>query len=270
MSRGVACLALVVAAGVFAWASAPAPNAQMGGQPLAPPQPLVDMPYKVVKYEGLDDPKATLLDALEQLGKVHRLTFDIDEAAFKAEKVMDVARTEIAATPIPRMERVQLRVVLDKLLQRVPVPSGATWLLRGDHIVITTRQAARREVFRGWAAAAGGDGKEAPAKPFPVLVHANFRPTPLDVALDTIAERSDRNVVLDATVDPKKAATPITLRLRNTPVDTAVLLVAHQAGLQLVEMDNVLLVTTAEKAAAIAKEHAKFRPALPRRETKTP
>src|SRR5262245_37470942 len=117
MPRGVTCLALVVTAGVLAWGSAPAPNAPAGKQAPDPPSSLADMLDKVVNYGGLEDPRATLMDAIEQLGKVHRLTFDINEEAFKAEKVIDVAKMEIAARPIPPMERVRLRIVLDKILQ---------------------------------------------------------------------------------------------------------------------------------------------------------
>jgi hypothetical protein len=259
MSRGVTCLVLLVTAGVLALAAAPKPN-QAPGKEAAPAMPLADKLYKVITYDGMDDPKATLQDLLDMLSKVHEITFDLNEVAFKEELVNDVAKQEVGHTPIPRMERVRLRVVLNRILQRVAVPSGATWLVRGDHIEITTRAAARREVF-------GAKGAD---QPLPVLVNAEFQRVPLEQALETITERSDRNVVLDNAVDEKNAAAPITLRLRNTPVDTAALLVASRAGLQVVEMDNVLFVTTAEKAANIAREHAKFRPAPPRKATKTP
>jgi tetratricopeptide (TPR) repeat protein len=92
---------------------------------------------KEVNYEGLEDPKATLNDALEQLSTRYHLTFDINEKAFEMDQLKDVARTPIAETPIPPM-RTTLSTVLRKILRRVAAPSGATYLIRRDVIEITT------------------------------------------------------------------------------------------------------------------------------------
>jgi tetratricopeptide (TPR) repeat protein len=93
---------------------------------------------KPINYLGLDDPKATLQEALEQLAKAYNLTFDINEKAFTFENVKDVAKTEVASpNPIPPV-KATLATVLRKILSRVPVPSGATWLIRRDTVEITT------------------------------------------------------------------------------------------------------------------------------------
>src|SRR4029077_6454536 len=77
--------------------------------------------------------------------KVHRVTFDINERAFKYEMLNDVAKTEIAnPNPLPGVKST-FGTVLKRILARVPVPSGATYLIRRDVIEITTGQFATAE-----------------------------------------------------------------------------------------------------------------------------
>jgi tetratricopeptide (TPR) repeat protein len=91
-----------------------------------------------IDYGGLEDARATLSDALDQLSKRYNLTFDINEKAFEMDQLKDVARTPIAdPTPIPPM-RTTLSTVLRKILRRVPAPSGTTYVIRRDVIEITT------------------------------------------------------------------------------------------------------------------------------------
>jgi tetratricopeptide (TPR) repeat protein len=93
---------------------------------------------KPVKYPGLDDLKATLSDVLEQLAKRYNLSFDINEKAFKFENIMEVAKTPITdPNPLPEMQST-LSTILRKVLSRIPVPSGATYIIRRDVIEITT------------------------------------------------------------------------------------------------------------------------------------
>jgi tetratricopeptide (TPR) repeat protein len=91
-----------------------------------------------IDYQGLEDNRATLSDALDQLSKRYGLTFDINDKAFEMDQLKDVARQAIAdPTPIPPM-RTTLSTVLRKILRRVPAPSGTTYLIRRDVIEITT------------------------------------------------------------------------------------------------------------------------------------
>jgi tetratricopeptide (TPR) repeat protein len=92
---------------------------------------------KEIDYQGLEDARATLSDALDQLSKRYGLTFDINDKAFEMDQLKDVARTAIAEQPIPPM-RTTLSTVLRKILRRVPAPSGTTYLIRRDVIEITT------------------------------------------------------------------------------------------------------------------------------------
>jgi tetratricopeptide (TPR) repeat protein len=106
---------------------------------------LRDSLNRTVKFQGFDDPKSTLVEALDQLSKRYDLAFDVNEKAFKFEMVPDVTKTEIAQpNPIPEMNAT-LGTVLRKILARIPVPSGATFLIRKDVIEITTGQFAAAE-----------------------------------------------------------------------------------------------------------------------------
>jgi hypothetical protein len=207
----------------------------------APPPPM-PMPQKLaqrVKFDGISDPRATLSEALDKLGKLYDLSFDINEKGFKFENVNDVAKTPITETgPIPAMKNTRLSTVLRKILSRIPVPSGATFNVRGDHIEITTGTIQAAEVWGKY----GG--------PHLPLINATFDKAPLEDAVKELADQSDFNVVLDnRTAD--KAKTPVTARLRNTPLDTALRLLSDMADLRSVHLDNVLYVTTKENAAAL-------------------
>src|SRR5262249_12267808 len=92
-----------------------------------------------VKFGGFEaDPKMTLQEALDNLADRFDLTFDVNEAAFKAEMVEDVLAKPVAEKPIPKMINVSLDTVLRKILARIPSTSGVTYLIRRDTIEITT------------------------------------------------------------------------------------------------------------------------------------
>jgi hypothetical protein len=216
--------------------------ATAAGAEAAPPEradELIDALNKTVEFPGIEDPKATLIEALDQLAKMYDLSFDVNERAFKFEMVPDVLKTEIAQpNPIPAMNATPA-VVLRKVLARIPVPSGATFLIRRDAIEITTDQALREEV---WGANYRG--------PWLPLVYVRFEGVPLQEALRQLARQTDTNIVLDPSVGPK-ARLPVTARLRNTPLEVALHLLADMAELQAVQVGNVAYVTTPRKAAPL-------------------
>jgi hypothetical protein len=111
---------------------------------------------------------------LDQLGRVHELTFDIDERAFKHEMLTDVETTPVVKNNAIKGGTYTLAERLKKILARIPVPSGATYVIRGDVIEITTgsfatrpeladnRLAILRDSAAGIAArAAAGEGEDA-------------------------------------------------------------------------------------------------------------
>jgi hypothetical protein len=225
----------------FAWADGPGvkPPAQAAAKagPVKGEEPTADWLVRRRDFPGFDDPKTTLIEALDALAKRYDVTFDVNERAFKYEQVNDVLKTEIAQpSPVPEMKNARLDTVLRKILGRVPVPSGATYLLRRGAIEITTGQFQRMEV---WPADDPG--------PFLPLVHMTLHDVPLTEALKGFAGRADYNVVLDPNVG-EKAKAPVTATLYNVPLDTAVRLAASMADLRVVEVCNVLFVTTKERA----------------------
>jgi hypothetical protein len=233
-------LAACVLVGVGALISAaPAPP---------PPMPLPQKLAQRVRFDGIGDPKSTLSDALDKLSKLYDINFDINEKAFKFENVSDVAKTPIMAeTPIPAMKNVRLSRVLDKILSRIPVSSGATYLVRSDHIEITTGTIQRAQIW------GGGKG------PFLSLIHAGFDKVPLEDALKELSEQSDFSIVLDNRA-ADKAKTPVSAKFLNTPLDTAVGLLADMGDLRPFHLDDVLYVTTKENAAALEARREKVNP----------
>ncbi len=221
--------------------SAPAPAANA---PPAQPNP-ANILKQTVNYNGTDDLRATLGDLLENLSKRYHLTFDINEKAFEMDQLKGVERTPIAdPLPIPPI-RTTLATVLSKILRRVPAASGATFLVRRDHVEITTNNAVRSELGIP-------DGR--PVLP---LVWETFKETPLVETLPRLAESSGYNVA----ADPHAGAllqTKITVQLNNVPIDTAVRLLANMAGLSVVKLDNVFYVTTKEKADGLREEQEKI------------
>jgi hypothetical protein len=240
---------LFTALGLLAWAAADAPRPPAPAPPPAARAEKLHNPLsQPLNFEGIDDPKATLIEALDHLGKKCNVVFNVNEKAFKYENVQDVLKTEVAQPdPVVPM-KTTLATVLRKVLARVQVPSGVTWLLRPDHIEITTGEFARREV---WGAADEG--------PFLPIVQVMLDRRPLDEALKDLAEQSAYNVVLDPNT-AEKGKTVVTARMYNVPLDTAVRLLSGMAGLRLVQIDNVLYVTTKEGAEALEKDRPRKQP----------
>lgn len=250
---GLACLVLGLAAGAN-WLGAnngekPA-AARVAKQEVAKRLPLWQVLATTVDTGGLDDPKTTLLEALDQYAKVHRVSFDVRERAFKAEGLNDVLKTYVAETPIPPM-RATLAMVINKVLARVPVASGACFLVRDDIIEITTGAAVRDELgLPRWTAT-----KEGELPPPLHLISREIHKLPLARALEAVASASGANVVLDSRCE-KQGETVVSAKLLNVTAATAVEVLADQAGLDVVRIENVYYVTSEENAERLRKRHA--------------
>jgi hypothetical protein len=206
---------------------------------------------KVVDWQGIDDIKVTLPEALEQLAKVHRVTFDINEKAFTDAGCDSVWKTEICnPNPLPPIKS-SLAAVLKRILTRVPVKCGATWMVRRDHIEITTGAAQRAEIM--------GKDYTGPMSPL-VCVTADKRP--LDELVAYLADQGERNVAIDPRVGDKAQA-PITMYLINKPLDSALFLAADMAGLSFVQIDNTFYITTPDRAVTMKADWKVHRPAAP-------
>ncbi|HEY7157355.1 MAG TPA: sigma-70 family RNA polymerase sigma factor [Gemmataceae bacterium] len=206
-----------------------------------------------VEFGGFQDPKMPLDEALKNLGDRYNLVFRLNEKAFKFENIMDVERVEVASpNPIPAM-KASLRTILQAILDRVPVPSGATFLLRKDHVEITTNTFIEIELGR----ATDPEARQFRVRPELSLVWDAFEDVPIAQALQRIADTNDLNVVTDPRV-AKNLQLKVTAQFNNVAVDTVMRLLMNMADVSMVQIDNVFYLTTAENAKQLREEQAKI------------
>ena len=208
-----------------------------------PAKQIADVDYVAVlsqrvNFAGVNDPKLTLDDVLKGLSTKYNLMFDINARAFANEGLKEPEQSLIAEKEIPPANNVRLETVLRRLLARIPCTSGATFLIRRDSIEITTNQFLWAEVW----------GQEYDGQHLP-LVNLRADKVALNEVLKQLADQSGLNIMYGGPAE--KAATAISVRFTNVPVDTAVRLLAAQTELGFVHRDNVLLLTTEEKAASL-------------------
>jgi hypothetical protein len=105
-----------------------------------------------VDFDGYDDPKITLLDALKSLGRRYHIVFDLNERAFKEAghtDISDLLARPVAPTPLPAMKDVPLSAVLRAVLGRFPTGAETTFVIRQDALEITTRRGAALDAWDG-------------------------------------------------------------------------------------------------------------------------
>ncbi len=205
--------------------AAPPPEAA----PKPPESPLASL-FKPRPFNGYDDPKLTLGEALDHLSKMYGVPIELNEEAFRQEQVNAADRLPVAEQPIPKLGSASLDRVLRKVLSRISVPGGAAYMVRPDRIEVTTRGAQVSEV---WGKYEG---------PYLPLVHADFDGRPLAAALRDLGEQAGVSVVVDARAGDKAKA-PVSASFLNLPLDTAVRVLADMAGLKSYLNDNVLYVS---------------------------
>jgi RNA polymerase sigma factor (sigma-70 family) len=221
-----------------------------------------------IKFEGISDPKQTLGEFLENLSERFNLTFDVNEMAFREEGLNDVLSTPIAEKPLPKVNGIRLSTLLRTVLSRIPdnnnnpglISRGAIFLIRGDHIEITTKIALRDELGLSFAIPIG-PGPDSDSR-FPALlplVVVSFDKTPIDEALKEIATSTGYNIVVDSRKGDKEKGPRVTADLNNVPVDTAVRILADMADMGVAHLDNVLYVTTKENAEKLQKGKDKLK-----------
>jgi len=195
-----------------------------------------------IKFAGIDDPEKVFSEALKMLEKPGKLTFMVNEQAFQQDKAPAVLKTRIAERlPLAKREEL-LSTALRRILERIPAESGATYLIRDDHIEITTQRAARAEL------------RIPVDRPFPTLIYEEFENEPCADALRIVSTRGEVSLAVDRQVEQRAKDVCLTARLHNVPAETAVRLLVDMAGLGLARLDNVFYVTTREKAARIERD----------------
>jgi hypothetical protein len=122
-----------------------------------------------------------------------------------------------------------LRLALTRLLR----PHNLAHALVGDTILITTKE-------------------KAIDRPLEQLVSLNADAAPLSGLLKQLARETGANLLLDPRA-AKEGQTMLSLRLDEVPLQTAVELLADEAGLRAVRMDNLLYLTTEARAEKLRK-----------------
>jgi hypothetical protein len=230
-SRCAILCALFAALAVGVSGAIPAPDA--APKPAAPPpESPVSSLFKPRAFPGIDDPQTTLGEALTFIGGLYGVTIDVNEVAFRDDQVDDALKKPVGG--LPKMTDASLDRVLRKLLARLPAASGAAYVVRADHIELTTRPAQIAEV---WGHYNG---------PYLPLVHGDFESRPLGEVLQQLAGQAGVSVVVD-TRAADKARTAVSASFTNLPLDTAVRLLADMAGLRSSLNDNVIYVSTEER-----------------------
>jgi hypothetical protein len=197
-----------------------------------------------VDFPGFPAPGVSLRDALNFLTDRYGVPFDVQEPAFRAAGYTDksVLAESVSTVPMPPMKGVRAETVLRKILSRIQTPPGkeASYLVGRDLVEVTTADFVMAQVW----------GHGAPQALFP-LVHPDFEKRPLAEALKELADAGEHNIFLDEARAKEKAETAVSVHMLNVPLDTAVRLIADAAGLETISLDNVILVTTKENAAAL-------------------
>lgn len=210
-----------------------------------------------------DDANTTLKDVLKQLAKTHSVTFRINSKAFKYEMLNDVLTTQVGGDDLTPL-RSTLSRVLQHVLNQIPVPSGATYMVREDCIEITTNQFKFAEVHtqREQFPPRRNPKTGVPTNPLDdeesktisvAVVSLDLERQPLEEALRQIRAQTSINVVVDPSLG-EKAQVPVTATLLNAPLDSAMMVLAELTELDFVWLDNVFYVTTREKAEKLKEK----------------
>jgi hypothetical protein len=206
-----------------------------------------------VNFSGFDDPETKLDEALQHLTKLYDISFEVNDQAFRDEMIDNLADKALGKA-LPKMNNVTVEAVLRRILARIPSTSGATFVVRGGVMEITTRRYASPS---RWGT--GGEGEGGATIPAPETSIA-FEKRDLKDALQEIADATGVNIVLDARAGDK-GKTVVSATMRGVGVDTAVQLLANMADLTVIPVENVLYVTTKENAKALRADILKLEPA---------
>jgi len=203
---------------------------------------------KTVSLEkGMDT--QPLQDALDWFRDGHDLTVLVDQNSFTAD--LNIPDVVLQQVKLPKLVNVRLDTVLEKVVSQVQ----GGYLVKSDHIVITSAQRMIREIWGDIATQVETFGLP---RPMMRAIHAAFDKQPLANVLQELSDMSGTSVVLDGKRIGDKGQTAVSGQFNNVPLDTAVRLLANQAGLRGIVVDNTILVTTEEHSSRVLQEQEKL------------
>jgi hypothetical protein len=197
-------------------------------------------------FSGVQDPEAKLDDVLSYMTRIWGVRFEVNEQAFKDEMIDDILAKPIGRE-VPKLAKVSAESVLRRVLARIPAASGTTFVVRDGAVEITTRRYASPSLW----GAGSGEGATPPE------VSIEFNQRPLREALQEIADATGVNILLD-TGAGDKGAEPVTATMHGVGVDTVIQLLASMADLTSMPVENVLYVTTKQRAKALRADLLKL------------
>lgn len=174
-----------------------------------------------------------------------RLLILVDIAAFKKLKADPGYNVEDEKINLPKLDGVSLETALRVTTEQI----GGTFVVKGDHILVTT-----------WEKAIGralSDNEEVR------LIHWAADKKPLDEVLAGIADRYESSIVVSNQA-AGKARKPVTAKFLNVPLAEAVETLADMNGLQVVRKSNLFYLIDATPSSEPEAEPIKTLP----RETK--
>ncbi len=151
---------------------------------------------------------------------------------------------------LPKVKGVRLSRVLDALAGQV----HAVWLIRCDHIELTSRERRNAEVGikPSEEEADAPEGAPVGREALP-LVCLSVKDKPLTEVLAKLSDQYERTVLV-ASAANEKARRSVSAEMVNVPFDTAVLMLADMADLYVMPRDNAYYITTPERTAAYMRE----------------
>lgn len=178
-------------------------------------------------------------EVLNDLGRRFEVTILVSKTAFENPAALDDAKGSNLSAP--RLDGLTLHAYLTAYLRGLSVPD-ATYLVRDDYIEITSLSAARKEAGLDEAMeAVGEDAAEAArvrARLTLPLVCVAADDAKLADVVRTLARVYGLNVTVDKAAQEAAGQAVLTERLLNVPADTALELLAGQAGLEVVRKGN--------------------------------
>jgi hypothetical protein len=184
------------------------------------------------------EPNTPFREALSHIAERYRLTILVDQEAFQS--IQNQPDVEALPVKLPRLVDAKLLTDLRAICRQV----NGDFYTKDDVLIVVPR-----------AYIEGGGLFKQP-------VDVSFSKRPLADALAELSDLSGLSVVLDSS-GQEDSKPVVTADFRNVPVQDAVRVLADMAGMKSVAMNNLLYVTSLEKAGKLEEEAAQKRGIAP-------